>query len=362
MIEYPKHAIVFLFVKEVSVMKKYRGLFLAAVVMMLLCFSALTVSAEPTYTWVRTYSDTSGTQEDGFQVMHTTIESSHADGEQNYAEVYCALETPPDSFPADQELALKVKLYGNVIRNDRGRGILMDCDVIVAEPGLDWDATQNAGYSMWPDDYSAMSWGNYTEGGFSDRETVVRRNMSSGSYNAGDEISIYFRTKFGQCEWRYKLEKAESGDDAISGSSAPDADYVVKGNYVYQVKNNKATFFYRTNDNLTKITVPATIKYKGKSIPVAAIQKDAFKGMKKLKTVIIGKNVKKIGKNAFRSCPKLNNITIKTTKLTAKNVGASAFKGISKKAIVKCPKAKKKAYRKILLKKGMKTSVKFKNL
>ena len=84
--------------------------------------------------------------------------------------------------------------------------------------------------------------------------------------------------------------------------------------------------------------------------------------MKKLKTVIIGKNVKKIGKNAFRSCPKLNNITIKTTKLTAKNVGASAFKGISKKAIVKCPKAKKKAYRKILLKKGMKTSVKFKNL
>ena len=82
--------------------------------------------------------------------------------------------------------------------------------------------------------------------------------------------------------------------------------------------------------------------------------------MKKLTTVTIGKNIKSIGKNAFYGCGKLKKITIKTTKLTAGAVGAGAFKGINQKAVIKCPKAKKTAYKKILLKKGMKKTVTFK--
>ena len=50
----------------------------------------------------------------------------------------------------------------------------------------------------------------------------------------------------------------------------------------------------------------------------------------------------------------------KTKKLTKKTIGSKAFTGINKKAVIKLPKAKKKAYKKILLKKGMKKSMTFK--
>lgn len=387
-------------------MKKYRYLFLIPALFIILYLSSSAAYAETTYTWKRVYSSTFSTQEDGYQIMQNTIDSSHADGETNYAKVYVALETPPESFPANENLSLKFKLYGDVIRNDRGRGIYESCDVIVAEPGLDRDATLNAGNSMLPDDYNALSWGNNTTGGFSDRETFVSRYMSSSGYNEGDMISIYLRTSFGQCEWRYKLEKNESSDETGESSvvSTPDTDYVLKGKLVYAVKKNKATFFYRKSEKLTKITIPATIKHKGKNIPVTAIESEAFKDMKNLKTVVIGKNVTKIGnnafqkcvnlktvkggtglvsigasafsgckslteftfcskvktigKNAFLNCRKLKNIKINTTKLTSAKVGKNAFKGIQSKATIKVPKKKLAAYKKFLKKKGIGAKVK----
>ena len=128
----------------------------------------------------------------------------------------------------------------------------------------------------------------------------------------------------------------------------------------YTINNGSATFKAPKNTSVTKLTIPATIKANGKTVPVTAIAKNAFKGMDKLTTVTIGKNVKSIGAKAFYGCKKLKKITIKTTKLTKKTVGSKAFTGINKKAVVKCPKAKKAAYKKILLKKGMKKTVKFK--
>lgn len=203
-------------------MKKLGCLLLLSALLLTLCFAVPVVHAEETYTWKRIYSSASGTIEDGFQVMHRTINETKADGEQNYADVYCALEVPPESFPADQELSLRFRLYGDVRRNDRGRGIYESCAIKVAEPGLDRDATLNAGYSMTPEDYNALSWGNYTTGGFSDRETTVTYRMYSSGYSAGDEMSIYFRTSFGQSEWRYRLEKegnSQSGGGHDGGSS-----------------------------------------------------------------------------------------------------------------------------------------------
>lgn len=60
-----------------------------------------------------------------------------------------------------------------------------------------------------------------------------------------------------------------------------------------------------------------------------------------------------IGKQAFYSCSKLKSIAIKTSKLTAKNVGSKAFKGICKKAAIKALKKKWNAYKKLLKKKGI---------
>ena len=70
--------------------------------------------------------------------------------------------------------------------------------------------------------------------------------------------------------------------------------------------------------------------------------------------------MKTIGKNAFYGCKKLKNIIIKTTKLTAKTVGANAFKSIYSKPVVTCPKGMKKTYKTLLLTKGMPKKATFK--
>jgi len=130
------------------------------------------------------------------------------------------------------------------------------------------------------------------------------------------------------------------------------------------------------------VTVPATVKVNGKSYKVTSIAAKAFKGNKKLKKVIIGKNVTsvgksafqgctalksvvipakvtKIGKKAFYGCKKLKKVTFKTKKLKSKKVGPKAFKGTHKKATFKCGK-KLKAYKKWLPKKGASKKAKIK--
>lgn len=133
------------------------------------------------------------------------------------------------------------------------------------------------------------------------------------------------------------------------------------------------------------ITVPATVTIEGITYNVTGIAADAFKGNSMLKKVTIGKNVasiganafygciglksitipanvSSIGKKAFYDCRNLKTVTIKTKKLTASKVGASAFKGIHKKATIKIPKSKFKAYKGILKKKGAGKGVKYKKV
>lgn len=152
--------------------------------------------------------------------------------------------------------------------------------------------------------------------------------------------------------------------------------------------------------NVKKTTVPATITVGGITYKVESVAPDAFKNCRKLTSVKISAGVQKIGKNAFSGCSKLSSVTIgkdvteigdgafanckalkkitipaavtkigkkafnkckklktvtiKTKKL--KTVGSSAFKGIAKKAVIKLPKAKKAAYKKLLKKKYDKTT------
>ena len=61
---------------------------------------------------------------------------------------------------------------------------------------------------------------------------------------------------------------------------------------------------------------------------------------------------------AFNGCKKLKTITVKTTKLTSKKVGKSAFKGTPKNATMKVPKKQLKAYKKFMKSKGFKGKVK----
>ena len=86
----------------------------------------------------------------------------------------------------------------------------------------------------------------------------------------------------------------------------------------------------------------------------------AFKGCAKLPKFTLGTAVNSIGKYAFNGCKALKLLTVKTRKLTAKNVKAGAFKGIYSKAVIKCPKNKAAAYKKIFVKKGASKKCRFK--
>jgi len=86
--------------------------------------------------------------------------------------------------------------------------------------------------------------------------------------------------------------------------------------------------------SIIRITIPASIKIGGNSYKVTSISA-----------------------NAFKNCVKLKSISIKTANL--KSVGKNALKGINKKAKIRVPKKKLKAYKKLFTKKtGYKKTMK----
>ena len=106
----------------------------------------------------------------------------------------------------------------------------------------------------------------------------------------------------------------------------------------------------------TNVIIPNTVKIDGIIYKVTSIAKNAFKNNKNLKKITIGGNITKINANAFRGCANLKIIKVKSKKL--KSVGKNAFKGISPKAKIKVPSNCLEKYKKMLTKKGQKSSVK----
>ena len=130
----------------------------------------------------------------------------------------------------------------------------------------------------------------------------------------------------------------------------------------YKLDNQKKTAALTgpAKSTVTKIVIPSTIKANGKTYKVTEIKAGACKGLAKLKTLSVGKNIQKIGKSAFQKCAKLKTIAIKTKSLTSGSVGSNAFKGIDSKVVVTCPKGKVEDYRKLLKKKGIGDKATFK--
>ncbi len=125
--------------------------------------------------------------------------------------------------------------------------------------------------------------------------------------------------------------------DRLLWNKADGSFYTIKKN---AGKVHEVEYKAPKNKKQTKIAVPDSIKINGATYKVTSIAKSAFKNNKKLKTVTIGKNVSKIGENVFSGCKKLKTITIKSTKLKAKTLSKSTFKGITKATTVKVPKKK----------------------
>ena len=132
---------------------------------------------------------------------------------------------------------------------------------------------------------------------------------------------------------------------------------------IYKVTSSRSssrTVAFIGNKVKTSVTIPTTIKIKDATYKVTEISTNAFKNNRKLKKVVIGQNIVRIGKNAFYGCKKLTSITIKSSRLTLKNIGKNAFKNTSPKATVKVPKKQKALYNQILKKRGLNKKAKVK--
>lgn len=135
---------------------------------------------------------------------------------------------------------------------------------------------------------------------------------------------------------------------------------ITSGNLKYKVNGYRTvTVVGPKSKNYKNMIIPEKIEKSGIDYEVTAVSDNAFKNNKKLKNITIGMNVTKLGKNAFYGCKNLRTITIKSKSL--KSVGKNALKGIYKKATIKCPSPKKKAYKKLLTAKtGYKKTMKVK--
>ncbi|MBD5465842.1 MAG: leucine-rich repeat protein [Lachnospiraceae bacterium] len=138
---------------------------------------------------------------------------------------------------------------------------------------------------------------------------------------------------------------------------------IQSGNYKYKVvkierNGNGQVCLIGAKKALVTVKVPESIKLDGKVFQVTEIGDNAFKNQKKLKKVIIGENVQKIGTKAFYGCRKLTSITIKSKNLH--KMGKKVFQGISPKAVIRVPKKKYKKYKKLLKGKGIKSTMKIK--
>lgn len=154
--------------------------------------------------------------------------------------------------------------------------------------------------------------------------------------------------------------------------------------------------------SLKTLTVPSTVKFLKTTLKVTAIDSAAFKGNKKLQKVTLGKNVTSIGKLAFYNCTSLKKVTMSASRISAigdksfmkcksltsivlpstvktigryafygdkklksitfksrklKAVGTKAITGIHANAIMKVPKSKASYYKKLLNKKGLKSTM-----
>ena len=164
------------------------------------------------------------------------------------------------------------------------------------------------------------------------------------------------------------VEPISSNNDTTGNSSNDTENIVNKHSSVIQYKKGiykitKSTnsggtvaFLGTTNKRVASITIPATMKIDGRTYKVTSVKEGAFANNIKIKSIVIGKNVKKIGKNAFYGCGKLKTLVLNAN--TVVDVETNAIKGISKKAVIKVPKKLYKKYKKEFSKKtGFKSTM-----
>ena len=85
-------------------------------------------------------------------------------------------------------------------------------------------------------------------------------------------------------------------------------------------------YYDSANEYSGDIEIPETVTYNDKTYTVISIDKEAFSGCNKLKSIVIPNSITDIGEKAFYCCDDLQTVSIGTG---VKHIGKKAFEGVS---------------------------------
>ena len=282
-------------------------------------------------------------------------------------------EAAADQEKADQVIA-KIKAIGKVVFDAKSKALIDEArqaydDLSVSQKDLvtnidDLTAAENQYDKLKQEDEEKpkkVSLSKVTIAGISTQyytgkalRPAVKMTYGGKSLKLNQDYTVSYsnNTKIGTAKVTI------TGKGTYTGSIVKGFSIKVKKNAAYTIGNLK---YKITNTNLSgkgtvtvtgvksksikKITVPETVNIGGKKFKVTVIGKAAFKNLKEVTKAVIGKNVKTIEKEAFKGCKKLGSININSSKLT--KVKKDAIKGIKAKATISCPKKQKAKYKKL---------------
>lgn len=183
-------------------------------------------------------------------------------------------------------------------------------------------------------------------------------------YVPTEDMTIYAHWKKGDVQAEKKESTSNQTNGGVSASKENKSSVyipILEKNLVgkiitakvfkarYKVLNNNTVEYKQIKrKNTKKVIIPNAIRYNGKQYKVVQISDNVFKNNKSTKSVYIGRNIKRIGKNVFYGCKKLKLISLNGNVL--KTVKKNAFKGISEKAIVIVRAKNKKKYKSVVRK------------
>ncbi len=146
------------------------------------------------------------------------------------------------------------------------------------------------------------------------------------------------------------VDSTSSAND--NESSYTVGSYIKVGKYAYKITSSNSVKLTTIPKTTKTLNVPDTITYNGKKFKVTSIQCNVSDQSKKLKKIVIGKNIKTIESYAFNNCTNIKKIIFKSKNL--KKIGKNAFKNINKAKISfkSVSKSKQKKIKKLLKKSG----------
>jgi hypothetical protein len=176
-------------------------------------------------------------------------------------------------------------------------------------------------------------------------------NDGSGAYNAGYRWCYYYEIpadKETRAEQRGDLAKSvyyPKYKDVIL-TLTPGQKYKTDEGTFIALTENTVSFKKVANKKATSLNIPNTVTIGDIKAKVTEVADGACKGNKKLTTVTIGKNVTRIGKNAFYKCKNLTSVKIKSKQIA--EFGPGCFSKINKTAVIKINKKAFKTYKSVL--------------